>query len=420
MSSHYHRRSTCRLCDSPNLELVVPIAATPVADAYVPQELLGQTQECFPLDMYQCLACGHVQLVDVVDPAILFTQYSYFSGRSAGVVKHFREYSDNVIRKVGLKEGSLVAEIGSNDGCFLRFFQERGMRVVGIDPAQNIAQAANAAGIETLPEFFNQQVAERIRRDRAPAQVVAANNVFAHTDDLAGMAEAVRSLLADDGVFVFEVSYLIDVIDHLLLGTIFHEHVCYHSVVPLDAFLRRHGLELIDVTRASLQGGSIICTAQLLNGPRKIEPSVADFKALEGRRELHNPATLRGFSARIEEVRSEVIGMLGQLHRDGKTVAGFGAARGGTLLIYHFDLGPILQFIVDDSPDKQHLYSPGYHIPVLPTSEMYQRKPACVFILAWVHSRPIVQNHRRYLDEGGTFITCFPRIKVLTRESPTL
>lgn len=415
MRAHHYRRTTCRLCEGECLELVVPITATPPAGAYVPASRLGETQECYPLDLYQCTSCGHVQLLDVVDPQLLFGQYSYFSGRSAGLVKHFQEYAENVMRRTSLPAGSLVVDIGSNDGCFLRFFQQRGMRVLGIDPAENVAREANASGIETWPEFFDPPLAERLVRERGPAQVVAANNVFAHTDDMAGMADGVRTLLAPDGVFVFEVSYLLDVIDHMLLGTIFHEHLCYHSVKPLAAFLRRRGLELIDAERVGIQGGSLIGTAQRIGGPRQVSPAVAELEALEDARRLHDPATLRAFSARIEAARGQVRELLADLRAQGRTVAGFGAARGGTLLIYHFGLGNVLQFIVDDSPDKQCLFSPGHHIPVLPTAALYDRRPDYVFILAWVHARAIIQSHRRYVEEGGRFITGFPQLEVISR-----
>jgi SAM-dependent methyltransferase len=417
MLMHHHRRTTCRLCEANQLDLVVPITPTPMADAYVTAEQRAEAQPCYPLDMYQCRACGHVQLLDVVDPQLLFRRYSYFSGRSSGLVRHFGQYAENVIRKTGLTAGALVVDIGSNDGCFLRFFQDRGLRVLGVDPAENVARAANESGIETLPEFFDAALAARIVRERGPAQVVAANNVFAHTDDMAGMADAVRSLLADDGVFVFEVSYLLDVIDQMLLGTIFHEHLCYHSVTPLDAFLRRHGMELIDVERVTIQGGSLIGMAQRARGPRAVAAAVAELKTLEDRRELHHPATLRAFSSRLEAVRSGVSSLLRSLHDQGHVIAGFGAARGGTLLMYHFGLGDVLAFIVDDSPDKQGLFSPGFHIPVLPTCALYERRPDDVFILAWVHSRAIIQSHRPYLDAGGRFITCFPKIETWDAES---
>jgi SAM-dependent methyltransferase len=420
MSKHHFKRDNCRLCHSKRLELVVPIAATPIADAYVPKEKLDEVQELYPLDMYQCLDCGHVQLLDVVDPEVIFKHYSYFSGRTAAIVKHFDGYSDAVIRKTNLQPGSLVVDVGSNDGCLLRHFQNKGMKVLGIDPAENIAKAANESGVETVCDFFNFHVAKRLSKERGRAKVLTANNVFAHIDDLGGIADAVRTFIDDDGVFVFEVSYLLDVIDHMLLGTIFHEHLCYHSVRPLDAFLRLHGMELIDIERNNIQGGSIVCMAQPLNGPRKANATVAELKALEDERRVHDPATLRAFSGRLEDKKNETATLLKRLHAEGKTIAGFGAARGGTLLIYHFGLNHLLSFIVDDSPDKQGMFSPGDHIPVYPVKALYEKKPECAFILAWVHSKPIVQNHQKYLEQGGQFITCFPRITVLNKENPTL
>jgi SAM-dependent methyltransferase len=315
MPARLHRRTVCRLCDSSRLELVVPFTPSPIADAYVPADRLGEPQQCYPLDWYQCRSCGHVQLLDVVETDLLFRHYSYFSGRSAGLVKHFQQYAEDVIGRTRLQAGSLVVDIGSNDGCFLRFFQERGMRVLGIDPAENVARVANESGIETWPAYFDVPMAERIVRERGRAQVVAANNVFAHTDDMAGMADAVRHVLADDGVFVFEVSYLLDVIDHMLLGTIFHEHLCYHSVTPLAAFLRRRGLELIDVARVGIQGGSLIGMAQRIDGPRQTSPTVPELEGLEDARALHDPATLRAFSARLEAVRREVSELIDELAR---------------------------------------------------------------------------------------------------------
>ncbi len=417
MNAPVTRRTTCRLCGSSELELVVPITATPPGDAYVTKERLHEPQDCFPLDMYMCRACGHVQLLDVVNPNILFGHYTYFSGNSPGLVKHFEEYASAVIRKHAVPKDALVVDIGSNDGTFLRFFKQHGCRVLGIDPAENIARFASERGIETLPEFMTPELARRVRADYGPARVVSANNVFAHTDDMAGMADSVRELLADDGIFVFEVSYLMDVVDKMLLGTIFHEHLCYHTVAALQSFLRRHGLELFDVERVSIQGGSLIGAAQRIGGPRTVAPSVDALLALERERKLAEPATLKQFSAEVNRVRDEMRDLLRRLHNEGNTLAGFGAARGGTLLLYHFELGPLLKFIVDDNPEKQGMYSPGHHIPVLPTSALYEQKPEFAVILAWVHSKPIIRNHQRFLEQGGSFITCFPHMMVVDKRT---
>lgn len=415
MSALHHRRTTCRLCNHTELELVVPITPTPLADAYITREQLGTAQQCFPLDLYQCHGCGHVQLLDVVSPEAIFRNYSYFSGRSAGLVKHFREFADDVIAATNLPTGSLVVDIGSNDGTFLKMFQEGGMRVLGIDPAENVAAVANAAGVETWPVFFDADTVSRIVHAQGRAQVVAANNVFAHTDDMAGMADAIASLLADDGVFVFEVSYLMDVIDHLLIGTIFHEHTCYHSVQPLDAFLKRHGMELIDVRRVTIQGGSLIGTAQRCGGSRPVNRSVQELKQLEDDRKLHDPAIVRTLSTRLNQVGEETRTLLRGWHAEGRRIAAFGAARGGTLILHHFGIGDIIDYIVDDSPDKQGLYSPGHHLPVLPTSVLRERSPDVLFILAWVHTKPIVHNNQWFLEGGGCFVSCFPQLEVFRK-----
>lgn len=415
MSTQATRRDTCRLCSGTSLELVVPITATPVAGAFVRKEQLGEEQECFPLDMYMCDDCHHVQLLDVVDPSVLFCDdYSYASGSSPGLVRHFSEYVNRVIERNQLVEGGLAVEIGSNDGTFLKFFQDRGFVTLGIEPAGDLVSLARDNGIETLPEFLTDDLATEIRATRGPASVVAANNVFAHMDDMASAATAVRAMLADDGVFVFEVSYLLDVIDNMLLGTIFHEHVCYHSVKPLVMFLEKHDLQLIDVQRESIQGGCLVCTAQPIGGPRQIDQSVDEMLSLEQQRRLDKPSTLRAFSQRLTKVQAEVRQTVTRFAEEGKTVAGFGAARGGTLLLHHFGLGEVLDFIVDDSPDKQGMYSPGHHLPVLPTSAMYDRMPDYVFILAWVHAKPIIRNHNRYLEEGGKFIVFSPEVQVIT------
>ena len=364
--------------------------------------------------MYQCNDCGHIQLLDVVNPEILFSNYSYFSGKT-GLVKHFSEYAEKVIKKNNLKSNSFIVDVGSNDGAFLQFFKNKGMKVLGIDPAENLAQYANEQGIETLPKMFDLQLAQKIRTEYGPADLIAANNVFAHTDDLAGMASSVRTLLVKDGIFSFEVSYLPDVVDKMLLGTIFHEHLCYHTVKPLVSFLKRQGMELIMVERVSVQGGSIICTAQLLEGKREISSSVNELIQLEENLGIYQPEYLQAFSKKLETLKSEVIPLIQSIKEKGKTIAAFGAARGGTLLTYHFELGKYLEYIVDDDPDKQNLYSPGYHLPVVPTSTLYEKKPNYVLILAWVHSKQIIENNQQFLENGGKLVTFFPEVKVITK-----
>lgn len=408
------RKGTCRLCTSQELELVVPLAPTPVAEKYVSKEELHIPQPTYPLDLYLCRNCGHVQLLDVVDPEFLFDNYTYMSSNTKLLVEHFDETAEQTISRFHITPNSLVADIGSNDGSLLRCFQKRGMRVIGVDPAKEIARKATEAGIPTIPEFFKLALAEKVKSEHGPASVVCAFNVFAHADDLAGMAESIRALLGPNGIFVFEASYLLDIIERVLLGTIFHEHLSHHSIKPIAVFLRRHGLELIDVQRNMIQGGSVVGTVQLIGGPHTVAPSVRAILDLEAQVGLDQPETFKAFAGKLQRLKTELGGMMIDLKRQGKSLWGYGAARSGTTLIAQMGLGSVISYIVDDSGDKQNKYNPGDHIPILPSKALCEQKPDYVFILAWIHAQRIIENNRVYLEQGGHFIVCFPEIQIIS------
>ena len=408
------RRADCRLCGSTALELVISLRPTPPANAFVTAGLVGQPQECFPLQVYLCNQCSHAQLLDVVDPQELFSNYVYVSGTSPSFVKHFENYADQLVRAYQPASGALVVDIGSNDGTMLACFKRRGLRVLGIDPARAIAEAATAAGIETWAAFFQPEVANRIVEEHGTAKLLTANNVFAHADNLAQMAESVRAVLAPDGVFTFEVSYLADVYNDTLFDTIYHEHLSYHSVKPLVGFFFRHGLELIRVDRVPSHGGSIRGHVQHCGGPHPKDNSVAQLSELEENLGLDKADTLRQFGAKIDVVRDALVGLLRQLKSDGKRIAGFGAPAKATTLMYHFGLGPDqIEFIVDDSPLKQGLYTPGMHIPVLPSSELLVRQPDYTVVLAWNFAEAIVTQNHEFLHAGGHFIVPLPILRVI-------
>jgi SAM-dependent methyltransferase len=309
--------------------------------------------------------------------------------------------------------GSLVLDIGSNDGTLLKCFKQAGMAVLGIDPARAIARAASGQGIETLTDFFSLPLAEKIREERGPAAVITANNVFAHADDLIGITEGIRHLLAPDGVFIFEVSYLADVYRDTLFDTIYHEHLAYHTVKPLAGFFARHGLELIAAERIESHGGSLRGIVQHAGGPHKIAASVAARIAEEERLGLDKSATLTQFAADIDGIKRNLTAVLKDLKAHGKSIAGFGAPAKATTLMYHFGLGPdVIDFIVDDSPLKQGLFTPGHHIPVLPSAALYERNPGYVLILAWNFAGPIMKNHEKFTRAGGHFIVPLPKVQV--------
>lgn len=415
MSAAYRRRAACALCGKPGDELqaVMELAATPPANEFVSAAAAGQPQDTFPLTLLLCPACGHLQLAELVDPARLFTNYVYVSGTSPVFVKHFADYAATCIERFGLGAEDLVVEVGSNDGTLLKQFQQQGTsKVLGIDPAAKIAQAASEAGVPTMEAFFDSGLGERLRAEKGPAALVCANNVFAHMEGIRDFAEGVRALLGEEGVFVFEVSYLVDVVEKLLFDTIYHEHASYHALAPLARFFEQLGMRLFDAERISSHGGSIRCFVCHEGARHEQGPELARLIAHEEELGLFAPETYAGFKARITDLGARLRARLSELRAEGKQVAGFGAPAKLTTLMYEFGLGSEeIAFIVDDSPWKQGQHTPGHHILVRPSDALYEEKPAACVVFAWNFADPIINKHTAYVRDGGTFIVPLPELR---------
>ena len=407
----YSRRQVCRLCDSAQVECVFQLEPSALAEWYLPPERAHEADQRFPLDLFLCRSCGHVQLFDLIDPERLFTNYVYTSASSPGLEQHFSRYAENVVGKLNLAPESLAVDVGSNDGTLLRQFAKRGMRVVGIDPATAIAKAATAAGIPTYNAFMEQETARKLVQDYGLAKLCTANNVFAHNDHLGDMAEAIASLLDQDGVFVFEVSYLLDTVEGLVFDFIYHEHLCYHSVKPLDIFLRRHGLHLFDVERSPSKGGSLRAFAQKLGGHRPVASRVGEFIALEEAARLRDPSMYRSYIQRVNSLRDQTVEYLQGERARGATIAGYGASATVTTLLHHFKIGQLFDFLVDDNPIRHGTLSPGYRIPVKHPQALYQDKPDIVVVLAWRFAQSILNQHPAYLRQGGKFVVPVPTFR---------
>lgn len=413
MSASCHRRRTCRICGETNLTQVLSFGATPLANAFLTRDALDAGEEWFPLDVFLCCDCGLLQLLDVVDPALLFRNYLYVSSTSPSFVKHFEDYAAAVIEQWDVPATSLVVEIGSNDGILLRPFRSRGMRVLGVDPAEAIAAAATAAGLETWPRFFDHKVAREIRHQHGPARVIAANNVFAHADDLHGILDGVNELLHPAGVFVFEVSYVLDVVEKTLFDMTYHEHLCYHAVRPLEHLFESHGLQMLDAQRVPTHGGSLRGVVQRQGGVHGRRPSVEHLRRLEVVAELDKPATYVAFGKRVDTLRDRLQRLVRELKGQDKRIIGFGAPAKLTTLMHYFQIGPnVVDFIVDDSPLKQQRFTPGFHIPILAVEEMYRAKPDYVLILAWNFAEAILKKHQAFRQAGGRFIVPLPELVV--------
>lgn len=407
----FHFRETCRLCEGSNLQRAIELTPTPPGNRVLTAEEASQPCRVYPLEVYFCQDCYHVQLGHVVDPKILYqNHYSYVTGTSPVFVEHFREYAGEMIGRFGLQREQLIVDIGSNDGTCLSFFKEAGLNVLGIDPATDIARSATASGIETLPEFFDVALARRLRAERGAAQLITSHNACAHIDDLGGVVEGVKALLADDGLFVFEVGYFADVYEKCWFDTIYHEHLDFHTVAPLVRFFERVGMRVISVQRIAPQGGSIRVMVQKASGSLRTDGSPAMLSQLEAGMGLQSLTTLRDFNDKLQSVKRDLTGLLMPLRKSGKTIAGYGAPTKSTTLMMHFGIGKdIVDFIVDDNPLKQGYFTPGTHVPIGPASWMYDRKPDYVLVLAWNFAEPIMRKHRRYVVEGGKFILPMPK-----------
>jgi SAM-dependent methyltransferase len=406
-------RQTCRLCKSSKVLLALKLTDCPPVDAFVTKERLNQSQPVFPIDLYLCAECGHAQLLDVVSPDLLFGDYIYTTSSSPGLVAYFREYASHIVKRLSLPSGARALDIGSNDGTLLLFLKEHGLSVLGVDPAAVVAASASSRGIETLTNFFTSQTGKNLRRTRGTFELVTANNVFAHSDELGDMADGICEILAPNGVFVFEVSYILDMIQNMVFDFIYHEHLSHHALKPLQRFLLDHGLQLFDVERTPSKGGTIRCYAQRVGGPQIVSAALDRLIQIEEENKLFDLATYREWEHRINTAKCSLKTLLLGLKSSGKTIAGYGASATGTVLTYHFDLNQMMEFIVDDNPIRQGRYSPGDHIPILPSETLISHRPDYVVILAWRFADMILARNREYLETGGRFITPLPTPAIL-------
>ncbi|MFT5519477.1 MAG: SAM-dependent methyltransferase [Enterobacterales bacterium] len=411
----YYLRQTCRMCLSQDLKKVMALTPTPPGNNFVTKECLELEQPCYPLELHFCEHCSHVQLGHVVDPEILYqNDYSYVSSTSSHFVNHLRDYADHMISKYSLQKNEFVIDIGSNDGTCLSFFQKQGMQVLGVDPATNIAEIANENGVETIADFFCLQTAENIKTTHGKAKLITSHNACAHIDDLSGVIQGVKNLLDDDGIFCLEVGYLYDVYGNNWFDTIYHEHVDFHLVKPFSYLFSRFDMEVISVERISPQGGSIRVVAQHKGGPYEKDTSEKELMQLEQDVGLYTASTYMNFAEKINRVKQDLRELINKLKAEGKTIAAFGAPTKATTLMAHFELSQNdIDYIVDENPLKQGLYSPGLHIPVFSANKIYTDKPDYVLILAWNFAEPIMKNHAEYLLQGGNFIVPMPQPKIV-------
>ncbi|KKQ75730.1 MAG: Nucleoside-diphosphate-sugar epimerase [Candidatus Woesebacteria bacterium GW2011_GWB1_38_5b] len=409
--------TTCRICKSQKLNSVFSFGSTPLANSFLSEEDLSKPEPFFPLELNFCENCGLLQLAHVVSPDLLFKKYLYVSSTSNVFVEHFVVYAKEVYDKFSLNDKSLVIDIGSNDGILLAPFKKLGVKVLGVDPAQNIAKEASKKGLKTLSEYFTEKTAKKISQVYGRADVITANNVFAHTDNIDELVSGVKILLKSQGVFIIEFPYLVDMLQKNLFDLVYHEHLSYLSIRPLVTFFNNHQMKIFDVKRVSSHGGSVRVFVALNSSKYKISSSVKQLIEEEKRLGLGDINTYKEFTNHIKVNSSKLSSLLDELKADGKIIAGYGAPAKGNTLLNYFNIGKnILDYIVDDSPLKQGLYTPGTHISIVSSEKLKQNPPDYLLILAWNFAEPIMKKLSDYGVGGGKFIVPVPEPLIVANQ----
>lgn len=399
----------CRLCKGKNLKKVLDLGKTPPANSFLKKSQLKDKEDFFPLRVNFCTDCSQLQLSHVVKPEILFRHYVWVSSTSPVTVAHFEEYAKSVFDKIKLKKDDLVVEMGSNDGVLLKPFKKLGAKVLGVDPALNVARRANKDGIPTLPHFFSLNLARQIVKKYGRAKVIAANNVFAHINDLDEIVKAVDALLDKDGAFVIEAPYNIDLLEKNLFDIIYHEHLSYLAIKPLDRFFKSFGMQIFDVMKREVHGGSVRISVKFKDAKHEIRKSVKKFIDLEARKKLSDINTYYKFAKHIKKNKISLLKLLKMLKKQNKSIAGYGAPAKATTLLHYFGIGrETIDFIADDSPFKHGLFTPGNHIPIVSPKNIYTKKPDYLLILAWNFADSIMKIHEKFRQNGGKFIVPVP------------
>jgi hypothetical protein len=409
----FFRRTTCRICDSKDLHEFLSLGEVPLANAFLRESDLNKPEPRFPLSAHYCAQCGLVQVLDVVDPRLLFSHYAYFSSASKPMVEHFASVAAEIHARYLTKPGDLLVEIGSNDGTFLKNLLGKS-RLLGVDPAANIAEEAAKSGITTIKQFFNADVATYIRHLFGPAKVVFAANCFAHTDDIADTLRGVTTLLDTDGVLVFEDHRFASVLRSGHFDQFYHEHLNSYTLRPLEHLMERFGMKIIDARVIPTHGGSFEIHAARVDSGYRRQPSVAKVRADELALGLDDPRTYAKFAADVKEFGKKFGRMLKGLKNEGSRIAGYGAtAKSTTLLNYCGIDNSILDYVVDSTPRKQGCYTPGTHIPILPPEAFRADKPDYVVLLAWNYADVILDNERAQRERGVKFILPEQELKLL-------
>lgn len=404
---------TCRICKGTHLTRFLDLGLQPHCNRFLKKEELDQPENFYPLDLYFCDDCALVQMVEVVSPEVMFKDHPYVSGTTATLSEHFRSVAKDLVDTFRIPSGSLVVDIGSNDGTFLKGFSSFPVRTLGVEPATKIAKLATDAGIETVNDFFSSQVASAIRAKHGAAKIINAAGVFFHVDNLDDFVLGVRELLDEDGVFVVQAIYLMDMIERNSFDNVYHEHVCHYSIKPLEVLFSRFDMEIFDVRRVAIHGGSIV--AYVGKKGRFTRSRNADsLKTEEQKKGLYDLKRFEQFAEKAQQIKTELMSILRELKGSRKRIAAYGAPAKGNTLLNYCKIGPdILEYAAEKNELKCGLYTPGMHIPVIREDEARSNPPDYYLLLPWNFGEELLAKERDFRTRGGKFIVPIPEPSII-------
>lgn len=407
-----NNRGKCKFCGKELRHVFANLGTTPVANSYV-DESKQFKEDIFPLCAYVCEDCKLVQLEEYETPEDIFTVYAYFSSMSADWLRQCKQYSETMITKYGIGKQSFVAEIASNDGYLLTNFVERGVPVLGIEPAQNVARIAREKGVNTLCAFFGEETSKQVVEQYGKADLIIGNNVLAHVPNIHDFSKGMKNLLGEHAVITMEFPHLLQLMQKCQFDTIYHEHFYYYSLLTVRRIFAFFGLTIFDVEELPTHGGSIrIYARHTQDNSKPVTPAVENLLAVEAAHHLDDIATYLSFGETVKQVKRDTLAYLIEQKNNGKRIAAFGApAKGNTFLNYCGIGCDFIDFTVDDTPYKQGLCLPGVRIPIFPPQKLMEEKPDIVLILPWNWADEIVKKLAFVKEYGGELVTLIPQIK---------
>jgi SAM-dependent methyltransferase len=407
-----HSDNPCILCGETAVEEFLDLGETALANKFLSEDELRGDEPSFPLRVGFCHSCEHVQLTDAVPPSAMFEDYLYVSSASDTLKDHLWDLSDIVSERRELGEGDLVVDIGANDGTLLSGFARHGVRTLGVDPAENLAELAAAAG-DRYVGFFNSENADEIVARWGQAAAITATNTFPHIPALNDFVEGIAKALRPGGVFVIEAHYLTDLLEQGAFDTVYHEHVSYWALGPMTRLFERHGLEVVDAERVPIHHGQLRVWVQR-QGEGKVSERVGRILAEEKDKGLDRIETFHAFAEQVYRMKRDLREEVDRIKAEGSRLAGYGAPAKGNTLLCFLEIGPdTVDYIADRSPLKQGRYTPGTHIPVVPAQRLVEDQPDYTLLLAWNFADEVLRQQSEYRERGGRFILPVPKVEIV-------